>query len=68
MLSLIGDVAYRVALPLELSGVHNVFHVSMLKKYVQDPSHVLRHEMLDIREDTTYVEKLVKIIETKEQE
>ena len=56
ILSCIGDVAYRLALPLELSGVHNVFHVSMLKKYVSDPSHVLRHEPLEIREDATYVE------------
>ena len=65
ILSRIGDMAYRLALPPELSGVHNVFHVSMLKKYVQDSSHVLRHELLEIREDATYIEKPVKIIETK---
>lgn len=41
ILSKIGDVAYRLALPPELSGVHNVFHVSMLKKYVSIPSHIL---------------------------
>ena len=68
ILSRIGDVAYRLALLLELSGVHNVFHVSMLKKYVLDPSHVIRHEPLEIQEDATYVEKLVRIIDTKEQE
>ena len=67
-MSKIGDVAYRLALPPELSGVHNVFHVSMLKKYVPDPSHVLRHEPLEIREDATYVEKPIQIIDTKEQE
>ena len=67
-MSRIGDVAYRLALPLELSGVHNVFHVSMLKKYISDPSHVLRHEPLEIWEDATYIEKLVRIIDTKEQE
>ena len=48
ILSKIGDVAYRLALPPELSGVHNVFHVSMLKKYVPNPSHVLQHEPLEI--------------------
>ena len=67
ILSRVGDVAYRLALPPELVGVHNVFHVSMLKKYVTDSSHVLQHEPLEIREDATYVQKLVKIIETKEQ-
>ena len=38
IVSKIGDVAYRSALPPELSSVHNVFHVSMLKKYVPDLS------------------------------
>ena len=68
ILSLVGDVAYRLALPPELSSVHNVFHVSMLKEYVRDPSHVLQHEPLEIREDATYVEKPIRIIDTKEQE
>ncbi|XP_057459254.1 uncharacterized protein LOC130749915 [Actinidia eriantha] len=36
-----GEVAYRLALPPQLSGVHPVFHVSMLRKYNRDPSHVL---------------------------
>ena len=68
ILSKIGDVAYRLALPPELSGVHNVFHVSMLKKYVPNPSHVLQHEPLEIREDASYLEKPVRIVDTKEQE
>ena len=34
-------VAYRLALPPSLSGVHEVFHVSMLQKYTQDPAHVV---------------------------
>ncbi|XXG85804.1 hypothetical protein AAC387_Pa11g0822 [Persea americana] len=64
----IGDLTYRLALPPELSSVHNVFHVSMLKKYVPDPLYVLRHEPLEIREDATYAEKPVQINDTKEQE
>ena len=68
ILSKIGDVAYRLALPLELSGAQNVFHVSMLKKYVPSPSHVLQHEPLEIRKDATYVERSNRIINTKEQE
>ena len=68
ILSEIRDVAYRLALPLELSGVHNVFYVSMLKKYVSNPTHVLQHEPLEIREDVSYVERPSRIIDTKEQE
>ena len=67
ILSKIIDVAYRLALPLELSGVHNVFNVSKLKKYVPSPSHVLQHEPLEIQKDATYVEKPVRIIDMKEQ-
>ena len=66
IVSKIGDVAYRLSLPPELSGIHNVFHVSMLKKYVPDPLHVFRHEPLEIRKDATYVKKFVQIIDTKE--
>ena len=38
----IGPVAYQLALPPELSRVYDVFHVSMLRKYRSDPSHVLK--------------------------
>ena len=68
ILSKIGDVAYRLALLPELSGVYNVFHVSMLKKYVSNPTHVLQHKPLEIREDASYVERQSRIIDTKEQE
>ena len=48
ILSHVGDVAYRLALAPKFAGVHNVFHVSMLKKYVTDSSHMLQHEPLKI--------------------
>ena len=41
ILEKIGKVAYRLALPPELSSVHNVFHVSILRRYISNPSHVL---------------------------
>ena len=62
----IGKVAYKLALPLELASVHNVFHVSMLKKYVADPSHVIRHEVIQVQEDLSYEEKPVKILAREE--
>lgn len=46
----------KLALPLELSYVHNVFHVSMLRRYIWDLSHVLEYIPLDIREDLSYEE------------
>ena len=47
----IGPVAYEVALPPQLANLHSVFHVSQLRKYVPDPSHVLEAEDLQIRGD-----------------
>ena len=41
MLERIGTVAYRLALPPSMLGVHEVFHVSMLRKYIPDPAHVV---------------------------
>ena len=44
----IGSVSYRLALPPSLQRIHNVFHVSMLRKYVPDPSQVIPTEELEI--------------------
>uniref|UniRef100_A0A2N9GJY8 RNA-directed DNA polymerase n=1 Tax=Fagus sylvatica TaxID=28930 RepID=A0A2N9GJY8_FAGSY len=49
-------------------GVHNVFHVSMLRKYVPDCNHVVAYEPLQLREDLTYEEQPVRIVDKKEQE
>ncbi|CAL9004570.1 unnamed protein product [Prunus brigantina] len=55
----IGPVAYRLALPPELSRVHDVFHVSMLRKYMPDPSHVLEYQPVELEEDLSYEEQPV---------
>nr|CAD1830024.1 unnamed protein product [Ananas comosus var. bracteatus] len=55
-------VAYRLALPPKLAGVHNVFHVSNLRKYVRDPGHVLVYEPLELQEDVSYEEFSIEIL------
>ncbi|XP_050888754.1 uncharacterized protein LOC127093902 [Lathyrus oleraceus] len=49
----VGDMAYRVALPLFLLNFHDVFHVSQLKKYILDPSHVNQVDDVQAREKLT---------------
>ncbi|KAH9657944.1 Endonuclease [Citrus sinensis] len=63
----IGPLAYQLALPPELSRIHNVFHVSMLRKYVYDHSHVLSRQPIELKEDLTYEEEPMKILEQKHQ-
>ena len=48
ILEKIGTLAYRLALPPNLSQIHNVFHVSMLRKYEPDPGHILDHEVIEM--------------------
>ena len=54
-------LAYKVALPSSLSKIHNVFHVSTLRKYIYDPSHVVELEPIQISEDLTYEEVPVQM-------
>ena len=54
VLERIGVVDYRLALPPSLSTVHNVFYVSMLRKYIPETSHVLIYEALQVNQDQTY--------------
>ena len=58
----IGPLAYRLALPLELSQIHDVFHVSMLRRYRSDPTHILKDPEIEICENLSYIEEPVRII------
>ena len=58
----VGPMAYRLSLPLELEEIHNVFHVSMLKRYRSDPSHVVSLEIIELRPDLTYEEEPKEIL------
>jgi len=46
-------VAYRIALPPSLSNLHDVFHVSQLRKYIYDASHVIQVDDLEVRDNLT---------------
>ena len=62
-----GEVAYQLKLPPQLSGVHDVFHVSQLKKYLRCPEEQLPPlEELNVQDDLTFSEYPVKILETSE--
>ena len=56
----IGDVAYRLDLPMSMSQIHNVFHVSMLRKYIANPYHILKNELVELKADLRYKEKLIR--------
>ena len=66
-MSKVGPVAYKLKLPPELSRIHDTFHVSMLRKYIPDPSHVLREQLVQLKENLTYEEILVQNVDRKEQ-
>ena len=62
ILERIGPLAYRLALPPEMSQIHDVFHVSMLRRYRYDPTYILKNEEVEITNDLSYIEELIKII------
>ena len=57
ILERIGPVAYRLALPSTLAKLHNVFHVSMLRKYRYDESHILPVQDIQVQSDFTFDEE-----------
>ena len=63
ILERVGTLAYKLALPPSLSKIHNVFHVSTLRKYVFDPSHIVKLEPIHISEDLTYEEVPIQIVD-----
>ncbi|XP_017622170.1 uncharacterized protein LOC108466355 [Gossypium arboreum] len=56
-------IAYQLELPLELERIHDVFHISMLRRYRSDPSHVVPVEEIEVRPDLTIKEEPVQILE-----
>ena len=66
ILERIGSVAYRLALPPSMLGVHEVFHVSMLREYTPDPAHVVDWGQIEIDTDGTFEEGPVCIVDSRD--
>ena len=66
ILERVGTVAYRLALPPSISGVHGVFHVSMLWKYTPDPTHVVNWGEIEVDTDGTFEEGPMCIMDSRE--
>ncbi|KAD6795869.1 hypothetical protein E3N88_06765 [Mikania micrantha] len=66
VLEQVGEVSYRLALPPQLSHVHNVFHVSLLRGYNYHPLHIVNYPIQEIQEDLTYEEIPETILDRQE--
>ncbi|KAJ4978752.1 hypothetical protein NE237_009532 [Protea cynaroides] len=62
-----GKVAYQLALPPSMSSVHDVFHISLLKKYVKDLTHVLTVDLPELTDYLTFVVRPTEITSRKVQ-
>jgi hypothetical protein len=61
-----GPVAYKLELPPSLAGVHDIFHVSQLKKCLKAPMDVVLLEVTSLKADLTYLEHPIKILDQKD--
>ena len=64
-MSRIGEVAYQLALPPNLR-VHNVFHISILKKYVHDATHVVNWNVVQVEQEGEFLVELDCILGRRE--
>ena len=67
ILEMVGIVVYLLALPPSMSGVHEVFHVSMLRKYTPNLAHVVDWGEIEVDTDGTFEEGPVCIIDSWDQ-
>ncbi|KAA3483460.1 DNA/RNA polymerases superfamily protein [Gossypium australe] len=63
VLKRVGPVAYQLELSVDLSQIHDVFHVSMLRRYRSDPSHVVPVEEIEVSPYLCFEEKPVRILD-----
>ncbi|KAE8667313.1 Kinesin-3 [Hibiscus syriacus] len=66
ILKKVGPVAYQLELPPQLSRIHDVFHVSMLRRYRPDQDHIIQVDKIELRPDLSYEEEPVQVLERDE--
>jgi hypothetical protein len=64
ILERIGPIAYMISLPASMS-VHNVFHVSFLKKYIPDANHVIDWNVIQVEQEGAFQVQPVRILDRK---
>jgi hypothetical protein len=64
----VSPLAYKVELPPRLVGIHDLLHVSQLRKCVHDRSHIISYEPLDSQANLTYEELPMQVLDRKEQQ
>ena len=66
VIKVVGKAAYQLQLPTQLSGVHDVFHMSMLRKCQSDTTSIVDLEDIEIQDGATYGKQPMKNLDTKE--
>ena len=65
VLERVGPVVYELALPIQIK-VHDVFHVSLLKKYVHDPTHVIDWNVIQLEPEEEFLPEPLQILAQEE--
>jgi len=58
-------VAYENALPLTLANIHNIFHVSQLRKCILEANHILESDSLQVKENMSFKVKPIRILDSQ---
>jgi hypothetical protein len=66
ILKICGPVAYRLLLPPQLAAIHDIFHISQLRKCVKVPTEIIDPQTIEIEYDLTYIEHPIRVLDTKE--